>query len=196
MKNSKILILKLILNHFMKGRGVLSKLGILIVLLLITGVFLFGSSLFNNNKSFENDKLEFTYPADWTPTNFTAINTSYSVQLYGNDTNIIFPVTIKTEVTKINMYTSDDPDEIILRKLVGKKYPEIAKSCERDDLYKKRHSLVTLKYKSIVDGKTEIRIFFLDGIHFCIIEGKTSKDDGVLEDKLDKIALSLDDKAL
>jgi len=175
----------------------LSKLISLIFSLFIIGIYLFGGSLFNDNKSFENDKLEFTYPGDWTPVNFTAENTSYSIQLYGNDTNIIFPVTINTEVTKINMYTSDDTDEIILRKLVGEKYPEIAKSCEREDLPKKRlSSLTILKYKGIVDGKIEIRIFFLDGIHFCMIDGKTLDDDGTLEDKLDKIALSLDDKAL
>ena len=180
----------------MKGKGFLSKLAGLIGLLLIIGIFLFVGSLFEDDAFFENNKLQFEYPKDWTPANFTAKNTNYSIQLYGNDTNIIFPVTIKTEVTKNDMYTSND-DEIVLRKLVGKKYPEIAKSCVKEDLEGTGISTFPeLKYKAQVDGKTEIRIFFIDGIHFCMIDGKTLDDDGVLEDNLEDIAESLYNKAL
>lgn len=179
----------------MGKKGILSRLTSLIVLLLIIGVVLF-SGFIEDDEFFENDKLEFEYPADWTPVNFTAKNTSYSIQLYGNDTDIIFPVTIKTEYAKNDMYTSND-DEIILRKLVGEKYPEIAKNCVKEDLEGTGiDTFPELKYKAQVNGKTEIRIFFIDGLHFCMIEGKPLEDDYYLEEELEDIAESLDVKAL
>jgi hypothetical protein len=175
----------------MKRKDVLSKLTSLIVLLLISGIVLF-SGCIEDDEYFDNDKLEFEYPADWTPTNFTAKNTSYSIQLYGNDTDIIFPVTVKTEVSTNNMYTSSDPESIMLRKVVEEKCPEIAKDCKLEYLDKTRgSSLAIFKYKAQVAGKTEIRILFLNGIHFCMIEGKTLKDDYYLEEELEDIAESL-----
>lgn len=181
----------------MKGKGVLSKLASLIGLLLIIGIFLFVGSLFEDEEFFENNRLQFEYPKDWTPANFTTENTSTSIQLYGEDSDIIFPVTIKTEVSTNNEYTSSDPESIMLHKVVEEKCPEIAKNCKLEYLDETRgSSLAIFKYKAQVDGKTEIRILFLDGINFCMIEGKTLKDDYYLEEKLEDIAESLHVKGL
>lgn len=178
----------------MRGKDIISGFGGLIGLIIL-GLMLFGVVPVEDEEFFENDNLEFWYPAEWTPVNFTAKNTSFSIQLYGNDTNIIFPVTIKTEVTKNNKYNLDDPEIFILRKLVGEKYPEIAKNCEEKMISKgygrSSNHVDILKYKAHVDGKIEIRIFFLDGIHFCMIEGKTLKDSEDFDDDLESIASSL-----
>lgn len=152
---------------------------------------------FFDEKDFDNYRLQFEYPTGWTPTNFTTENTSTSIQLYGKDSEIIFPVTIKTEVTKNNMYTSNDVESDILRQNVEQKYPEIAKNCQEQ--YVDGTGVTDLpifKYKAQVDGKTKIRIFLLCGINFCMIEGKTLEDDYYLEDKLDEIAESLYVKGL
>ncbi len=133
----------------MGKKGISSKLKSLIGLLLIIGMITFSVLFFEDDEFFENNRIQFEYPKDWTPTNFTAENTSTSIQLYGEDTNIIFPVAIKTEVSTNNMYTSSDPESIMLRKVVEEKCPEIAKDCKLEYLDGTGvSSLAIFKYKA------------------------------------------------